>query len=83
RRTIQPEQVPMEIPAHFEGSSLRGISRTLNWADNTVVSLVRATCEKGHMIHNVHLQNINTLQISSDEFWSLVQKNKNSASIRN
>ena len=75
--------MPMEIPAHFEGSSLRGIIRTVNLAYNTVISLVRAPSEKGQMIHNAHLQNINTSQISSDEFWSLVQKNENSASIRN
>ncbi len=29
------------------------------------------------MIHNPHVQNIETSQISSDEFWSFVQKNKN------
>ena len=75
--------MPMVLEAHFEGSSLRGISRTVNLADNTVVSLVRAASEKGQMIHNAHLQNINTSQISSDQFWSLVQKNKNSASLRN
>ena len=73
----------MVLEAHFEGSSLRGITRTVNLADNTVVSLVRAASEKGQMIHNAHLQNINTSQISSDQFWSLVQKNKNSASLRN
>ena len=73
----------MVLEAHVEGSSLRGISRTVNLADNTVVSLVRAASEKGQMIHNAHLQNINTSQISSDEFWSFVQKNENSASIRN
>ena len=73
----------MEIRAHVEGSGLRGISRTVNFAYNTVVSLVRATSEKGQMIHNAHFQNINTSQVSSDEFWSFVQKNKNSASIRN
>ncbi len=29
------------------------------------------------MIHNAHVQDIETSQISSDEFWSFVQKNKN------
>ncbi|MDE5077703.1 MAG: hypothetical protein O4751_05280 [Trichodesmium sp. St2_bin6] len=60
----------MVLEAHVEDSSLRGISRTVNLTYNTVVSLVRATSEKGQMIHNAHLQNINTSQISSDEFWS-------------
>ena len=82
-KTIQPEQMPIVLYAHIEDSSLRGISRTVNLADNTVVTLVRAPSEKGQMIHNAHLQNINTSQISSDEFWSFVQKNENSASIRN
>ena len=62
--------MPMVLEAHVEDSSLRGISRTVNLTYNTVVSLVRATSEKGQMIHNAHLQNINTSQISSDEFWS-------------
>ena len=75
--------MPIVLYAHIEDSSLRGISRTVNLAYNTVVSLVRATSEKGQMINNAHLQNINTSQISSDEFWSFAQKNKNSASIRN
>ena len=67
----------------LRAATLRGISRTVNLAYNTVISLVRAACEKGQMIHNAHLQNINTSQMSSDEFWSFVQKNENSASIRN
>ncbi|MDT9338415.1 hypothetical protein VV11_002645 [Trichodesmium erythraeum 21-75] len=73
----------MVLEAHVEVSSLRGITRTVNLADNTVVSLARAVSEKGQMIHNAHVQNINTSKISSDEFWSFVQKNENSASIRN
>ena len=73
----------MVLEAHVEVSSLRGITRTVNLADNTVVSLARAASEKGQMIHNAHVQNINTSKISSDEFWSFVQKNENSASIRN
>ena len=68
--------MPMVLEAHVEGSSLRVISPTVNLADNTVISLVRAACEKGQMIHNAHLQNINTSQMSSDEFWSLIQKTK-------
>ncbi len=61
----------MVLPAHVEGSSLRGISRTVNLAYNTVFSLVRAASEKGQMIHNAHVQDFETSQISSDEFWSL------------
>ena len=36
----------MVLEAHVEGISLRGISRTVNLADNTIVSLVRAPSEK-------------------------------------
>ena len=68
--------MPLVLEAHVEGSSLRGISPTVNLAYNTVISLVRAACEKGQMIHNAHVQNINTSQMSSDEFWSFVQKKR-------
>jgi hypothetical protein len=54
----------------LRAATLRGISRTVNLAYNTVVSLVRAASQKGQMIHNAHVQNIETSQISSDEFWS-------------
>mgnify|MGYP001143509424 CR=1 FL=1 len=47
----------MVLQAHVEGSSLRGISRTVNLAYNTVVSLVRAASQKGQMIHNAYVQN--------------------------
>ncbi|MCL2931913.1 MAG: hypothetical protein MGG11_06415 [Trichodesmium sp. MAG_R03] len=62
------------IQAHVEGGSLRGISRRVNLAYNTVVTLVRATSKKGQMIHNGNVENIKTSQVSSDEFWSFVQK---------
>ena len=68
--------MPMAPGLHVEGSSLRGISRTVNLADNTVVSLVRAASQKGQMIHNAHVQKIDASQISSDEFWSKVQKSE-------
>jgi transposase-like protein len=77
RRKVEPEKMRMVLQAHVEGSSLRGISRTVNLAYNTVVSLVRAASQKGQMIHNGHVENIKTSQVSSDEFWSFVQKNKN------
>ena len=40
----------------------------MNPADNKVVSLVRAASQKGQMIHNAHVQDLETSQISSDEF---------------
>ncbi|NEQ76422.1 MAG: hypothetical protein F6K23_27315 [Okeania sp. SIO2C9] len=45
-------------------------------AYNTIVSLVTAASQKGQMIDNAHVQNIETSQISSDEFWSFVQKKR-------
>ena len=81
RRKIQPEQMRMVLQAHVEGSSLRGICGTVHLAYNKVVSLVRATSEKGQMIHNVHVQKINTSQITSDEFWSFVKKKHSSVPV--
>jgi transposase-like protein len=83
RRQIEPEKIRTVLQAHAEGSSLRGVSRTVNLAYNTVVSLVRAASVKGQMIHNARVQNIETAQISSDEFWSFVEKNKNAVSLMN
>ncbi len=53
---LEPEKMRMVLQAHVEGSSLRGISRTVNLAYNTVVSLVRAASQKGQMIHNAHVR---------------------------
>ncbi len=41
-----------------------------------VVSLVRAASQKGQMIHNAHVQNINSSQIIIDEYWQLSKKTK-------
>ncbi|WP_287276635.1 MULTISPECIES: hypothetical protein [unclassified Okeania] len=38
--------MPMVLQGHIEGSSLRGISRTVNLSYNTVVSLVRTASQK-------------------------------------
>jgi hypothetical protein len=67
----------------IEGSSLRGVSRTTNLAYNTVVSLIRAASVKGQMVHNEEVQQIKTEQVAGDEFWSFVQKNKNTANPMN
>jgi transposase-like protein len=80
RRQIEPEKIRTVLQAHAEGSSLRGVSRTTNLAYNTVVNLVRAASVKGQIVHNARLQQIETTQISGDEFWSFVQKNKNTVS---
>ena len=77
RRQIEPEKIHTVLQAHSEGSSFRGVSRITNLSYNTVVSLVRAASVKGQMVHNSHVQQIETKQIAGDEFWSFVQKNKN------
>jgi transposase-like protein len=80
RRQVEPEKIRMVLQAHSEGSSLRGISRTINLAYNTVVSLVRFASVKGQMVHNHRVGQIETEKIVGDEFWSFVQKNRNTAS---
>ena len=62
-----------------EGSSLRGISRTSGLAYNTVVSIVRAASQKAQLIHNAEVQAVQTAEVSADEMWSFVSKNRNSA----
>jgi transposase-like protein len=83
RRQIESETIRTVLQAHAEGSSLREVSRTTNLAYNTVVNLVRAASQKGQMIHNARVQDIETSQISGDEFWSFVQKNKNAVNPMN
>jgi transposase-like protein len=80
RRQVEPEKIRMVLQAHSEGSSLRGVGRTTNLAYNTVVSLVRGASSKGQMLHNGRIEQIKTEKIIGDEFWSFVQKNKNTAS---
>ncbi len=73
----------MVLQAHSEGSSLRGVSRTTKLAYNTVVSLVRKVSVKGQMVHNEEVKQIETEKLAGDEFWSFVQKNKNTLSQMN
>ena len=50
------------LQAHV-GSSLRGISRTVNWAYNTVISLVRAASQKGQAIQQEGTDNDATARL--------------------
>ncbi len=61
-----------------EGSSLRGISRMTGFAYNTVVSIVRAASQKAQLVHNAEVQAVQTKEVSADEMWSFVSKNRNS-----
>lgn len=77
-RHVSPQQIRQVLQAHSEGSSLRGISRTTGLAYNTVVSLVRSASHKAQMVHNSEVKQVQTEEVSADEMWSFVQKNKSS-----
>ncbi len=76
-RHVSPEQIRQVLQAHSEGSSLRGISRTSGLAYNTVVSIIRAASQKAQLIHNAEVQAVQTEEVSADEMWSFVSKNRN------
>jgi len=78
RRHVSPEQIRQVLQAQSEGSSLRGISRITGLAYNTVVSLVRAASQKAQLVHNAEVQAVETEEVSADELWSFVSKNRNS-----
>lgn len=82
RRHVTREQIRQVLQAHSEGSSLRGISRTTELAYNTVVSIVRAASQKAQLVHNAEVQAIESEEVSADELWSFVSKNKNSVAIK-
>lgn len=66
-----------------EGTSLRGISRIRGLADNTVVSIVRASSAKALLVHNNQVKQVTTEEVSADEMWSFGQKNRSNVSQRN
>jgi len=79
RRHVSPEQIQQVLQAHSEGSSLRGVSRITGLAYNTVVSIVRAASQRAQMVHNAKVQAVETTEVSADELWSFVSKNKSNA----
>ena len=76
---VTQEQIRQVLQAHSEGSSLRGISRTSGLAYNTVVSIVRAASQQAQLVHNAQVQAVQTQEVSTDELWSFVAKNRSSA----
>ncbi len=82
-RHVSQEQIRQVLQSHSEGSSLRGISRTSGLAYNTVVSLVRAASQQAQLVHNAQIQAVQTQEVSADEMWSFVAKNKSNASQKN
>ena len=83
RRHVSPEQIRQVLQAHSEGSSLRGISRITQLAYNTVVSIVRAASQRAQLVHNQEVKAVETEEVSADEMWSFVSKNKSNAQLRN
>lgn len=75
-RRVSSEQVQQVLQAHSEGSSLRGISRITKLAYNTVVSIVRAASAKSELVHNNQVEQVATEEVSADQMWSFVQKQK-------
>jgi transposase-like protein len=82
-RHVSPEKIHQVLQAHSEGSSLRGISRINGLAYNTVVSIIRTASHKAQLVHNQQVHQVQTQEVSGDEMWSFVQKNKNNAFPRN
>ena len=79
-RRVSPEQVQQVLQAHSECSSLRGVSRITGLAYNTVVSIVRSASSKAQLVHNQQVEQVVTEEVSADELWSFVQKNRSNAS---
>jgi lambda repressor-like predicted transcriptional regulator len=71
------------VQAHSEGSSLRGISRSSGLADETVVSVINAASQKAQMLHNQELKAVDTESIGASEFWSFVERSKNTVTATN
>ncbi len=83
-RQVSAEKIRQVLQAHSEGSSLRGISRTtIGLAYNTVVSIVRAASQQAQLVHNAEVQAVQTEEVSGDELWSFVLKNKSIAHPQN
>lgn len=82
-RHVSPEQIQQVLQAHSKGSSLRGISRITGLAYNTVVSIVRSASNKAQLVHNEQVENVATSEVSADEMWSFVQKNRSNVCLVN
>jgi lambda repressor-like predicted transcriptional regulator len=80
---VSEEEVRIVLQFHCEGTSLRGIGRISGLSYNTGVSLIRAASQKAQLVHNAELQAVDTDAISADELWSFVEKNKNTACLKN
>jgi len=43
------------------------------------VSLVRAASQQAQLVHNAEVQAVQTEEVSGDELWSFVEKNRSNA----
>jgi len=77
---VSEEQIRQVLQAHSEGSSLRGVSSTSGLAYNIVVSLVRAASQQAQLVHNAEVQAVQPEEVSADDLWSFVAKNKSNVS---
>jgi transposase-like protein len=82
-RHLSPAQIDQVLQAHSEGTSLRGISRITGLAYNTVVSIIRTSSSRALLVHNDQVDAVETEEVSGDEMWSFVQKNKGNVCQRN
>jgi hypothetical protein len=46
---------------------------------NTVVSIVGSASQRAQLVHNAGVQAVQTEQVSADELWSFVSKNRSNA----
>jgi transposase-like protein len=76
---VNEEQVRQVLQSHSEGCSLRGISRITKLAYGTVVSIVRDASARAQLVHNSQVSAVETEEVSADEMWSFVKKNKSIA----
>jgi transposase-like protein len=75
-RHIDAEKIHLVLQSQNEGVSQRGIARLTGLAYNTVVSIIRQASQKAQMIHNQEVKAVETPEVSSDEMWSFVEKNR-------
>ncbi len=53
------------------------------WHTTQPLSIVRAASAKAQLIHNHQVEQVETEEVSADEMWSFVQKNRSNVSPRN
>jgi hypothetical protein len=52
------------------------MSRTTGLAYNPVVSIVRSASQRAQQVPNAQVQTVQTQEVSADEMWSFVKKQK-------